>query len=46
MDLLRRAIESGVPTGPLRDDPDLKSLRSIPEFRKWLGAEVPKPGAT
>ena len=46
IELLRRAIESGIPTGPLRDDPDLKSLRSSPVFRKWLGADGPKTGAT
>ncbi len=44
IDLLRRSVESGIPTGPLRDDPDLKSLRSNPAFRRWLGADGPKAG--
>ncbi len=36
VDLLRRAIESGFPIGPLRDDPDLKSLAADPTFRRWV----------
>jgi serine/threonine protein kinase/Flp pilus assembly protein TadD len=36
LELLRRAIESGFPKSKLRDDPDLKSLATAPEFRRWL----------
>ena len=32
LELLHRALESGFPPGPLRDDPDLNSIRSDPEF--------------
>jgi serine/threonine protein kinase/tetratricopeptide (TPR) repeat protein len=36
LELLRRAIESGLPTDSLRNDPDLNSLKSSPTFRKWI----------
>ena len=36
IDLLRRAIEDGIPRATLRDDPDLKPLANAPAFRKWL----------
>ena len=44
LELLRRALESGFPVEPLRDDPDLKSLRSNPIFQKWVAPKAPKPG--
>ena len=33
IDLLGRAIEAGVPAGPIEDDPDLEPLRELPAFR-------------
>ena len=41
--LLRRAIESGFPPDPARDDPDLDSLSARPEFRTLVGL-TPGPG--
>ncbi len=43
--LLRRALESGFPRGPLRDDPDLKSLRADPGFRALLANDEPPAGS-
>ena len=45
LELLRRALESGFPIAPLRDDPDLKSLHSSPAFRKWIEAGDGNPKA-
>ena len=43
--LLRRALDSGFPAAPLRDDPDLRSLHPSPAFRRWIEAGVWKPEA-
>ncbi len=40
LDLLRRAVESGFPVAPARDDPDLAALRGRAEFHTLLGAQT------
>jgi eukaryotic-like serine/threonine-protein kinase len=39
LELIRRALDSGFPIDLVRDDPDLKSLRSNPAFRKLIEPE-------
>ncbi len=43
MDLLRRAIESGFPAAPARDDPDLDALRPRADFRALVGLDQALP---
>ena len=41
VEYLRRAVESGLSVATLRDDPDLDSLRSTPEFQTLLISSSP-----
>ncbi len=43
LDLLRRALESGFPAEPARDDPDLDALRPRADFRALVGLNRASP---